>query len=207
MQLNGKSKALGLSVLALTAASVLETPVQAVQLQQGFDGAYAPANWSLAVNGGNGSGSTARDLGSIGLTGSDSGFIAFINTNYTTRALASGPVSFHWEYVSVDTGAYDGFGFLLNNIFTQLALNDSKGSGSAQFNVLAGDIFGFRVFSVDNLTKPGVATISNFSAPVPGPLPFLGVGAAFSYSRRLRRRIGLCNSSVRPHQGSAKALL
>jgi hypothetical protein len=33
------------------------------------------------------------------------------------------------------------------------------------------------------------------SAPVPGPLPLLGVGAAFGYSRKLRMRI---KSSVNP---------
>ena len=32
---------------------------------------------------------------------------------------------------------------------------------------------------------------------VPGPLPILGVGAAFAYSRRLRRRITRANGPVR----------
>ncbi|MCP9911065.1 hypothetical protein KBZ15_14325 [Cyanobium sp. BA20m-p-22] len=54
-------------------------------------------------------------------------------------------------------------------------------------------------------------TISNFNGPtapasvpngptapasVPGPLPILGIGAAFAYSRRLRRRINLAKSPV-----------
>jgi len=77
---------------------------------------------------------------------------------------------------------WDRFGYLLNGSFTQLARNDSQGSGSSQFSVLDGDTFGFRVFTVDNIVGPGVATISNFSAPVPVPLetdalPVVGAAA------------------------------
>jgi hypothetical protein len=52
----------------------------------------------------------------------------------------------------------------------------------------------------------GNTTISNFSAPVPGPLPLLGVGAAFGYSRRLRRRINLSTGPVSSASGSSDQL-
>ena len=55
-------------------------------------------------------------------------------------------------------------------------------------------------------TSSATATISNFSAPVsssapatesvPGPLPILGIAAAFGFSRRLRRRITLAKTPV-----------
>jgi hypothetical protein len=147
---------------------------------------------------------------SITITGSDnggfSGFFGNVNTDYTIAAGLAGPVSFDWSYSSSDCCNYDGFGYLLNGNFTQLAQNDSQGSGSTQFNVLAGDTFGFRVFALDNAGSPGVATISNFSAPVPGPLPLLGVGAAFGYSRCLRRRINLSTGPVSSASGSSDQL-
>lgn len=168
-----------------------------MQLQQDLAGVYAPDNWTFTSVPalGDGSVDTSGAPASITITGSDNGnsseFFSNVNTDYTIAAAASGPVSFDWSYSSTDPDFLDGFGYLLNGSFTQLADNSSQGSGSTQFNVLGGDTFGFRVFATDNDFGPGVATISNFSAPVPGPLPLLGVGAAFGYSRRLRRRINL----------------
>lgn len=125
-----------------------------------------------------------------------------MNSDFTTIAAATGPVSFDWSFFSHRLHSPDGFGYLLNGSFTQLADQSSLGSGSSQFNVLAGDVFGFRAYTLDNEVGAGTATISNFSAPfsdptpVPGPLPLLGAGAAFSCSRRLRRRISLAHGSV-----------
>ena len=65
--------------------------------------------------------------------------------------------------------------------------------------VASGDLFGFSIDGSDGCCGNGNATISNFNGPiasVPGPLPILGVGAAFAYSRRLRRRINLAKSPV-----------
>ena len=112
------------------------------------------------------------------------------------RSALTGPNS------SADFNFYDSLGYLLNGSFTQIADNGSQGSGFSQFNVLAGDTFGFRVFTLDDQFGPGIATISNFSAPVPGPLPLLGVGAAFSYSR-LRRRINLSTGPLSSASGSS----
>jgi len=189
-----QSKALSLLALGIASAAALTPPAKAVQLQQDFAGPYAPANWTLTTNGGDGSVNTAGAPSSITLNGSDSGSNNFINTDYTISAAASGPVSFNWNYSTEDSPGFDGFGYLLNGAFTQLADFDSL--GSSQFNVANGDIFGFRVFSTDDIFGRGTATISNFSAPVPGPLPLLGVGAAFSYSRRLRRRTSLAHGPV-----------
>jgi hypothetical protein len=187
----------GLFALGISGAATLTTPASAVQLQQDFAGAYAPANWILNANGGDGSADTAAAPNSITLIGSSTRGIdpgPPVDTDYTTTAAGSGPVSFDWNYSTFDADGYDGFGYLLNSTFT--FLTDSPSSGSNQFNVVTGDIFGFRVFSVDDAWGEGFATISNFSAPVPGPLPLLGVGAAFSYSRRLRRRTSLTDGSL-----------
>ncbi|QVL53343.1 MAG: hypothetical protein KFB97_02815 [Cyanobium sp. M30B3] len=197
----------------------MASPAHAVQLQQDFAGVYAPANWTFTSDPALGDGSVdiSAAPAAITITGSDNGEILFddegnaiffvnVNTDYTIAAAASGPVSFDWSYSSSDEEVYDGFGYLLNGTFTQLAVNNSQGTGFSQFNVLSGDTFGFRVFATDNQLGPGIATISNFSAPVPGPLPLLGVGAAFGYSRRLRRRINLATGSVSSASGSSDQL-
>lgn len=43
--------------------------------------------------------------------------------------------------------------------------------------------------SCGNLTSYSISPVSSSPAAAPGPLPLLGAGAAFSMSRRLRRRI------------------
>ncbi len=211
-RLSLNSKALNLLALGIASAATFAPPVSAVQLQQDFEGVYAPSNWTFTSDPalGDGSVNTSGAPASITVTGSDNGvpsnFFGNVNTDYTIAVGLAGPVSFDWSYSSSDCCSFDGFGYLLNGSFTQLAQNDFQGSGSTQFNVLAGDTFGFRVFATDNVVGPGIATISNFSAPVPGPLPLLGVGAAFGYSRRLRRRINLSTGPVSSASGSSEQL-
>ena len=201
-----KGKFLGLMTAGLASATLglAASPSHAVTLQTGFAGDYAPANWIFNANGGDGSVNTTGVPSSITLRGNNDGVSSNIFTDYTTTATAGGPVKFDWAYSSTDSGNYDSFGYLLNGIYNQLADNASQGSGTTTFNLAGGDTFGFSVFSLDGQFDPGIATISNFSAPipssapasVPGPLPILGVGAAFAYSRRLRRRINLAKSPV-----------
>lgn len=184
----------------------LAAPSHALTLQSGFAGDYAPDNWTFDANGRDGSVDTTAAPSSITLRGNNDGGVDTY-TNYTTTATADGEVKFDWAYSSNENGPWDSFGYILNvngvyNQLAQLANNDSQGIGTSAFNVLSGNTFGFYVFSIDGSFGPGIATISNFSAPiptpapVPGPLPILGVGAAFAYSRRLRRRINLAKSSV-----------
>jgi hypothetical protein len=107
-------------------------------------------------------------------------------------------VSFDWAFSTDDwLPGFDPFGYLLNGAFTQLTIDDSSltQSGSVSFSVLAGDVFGFRQNSSDSIFGRASTTISNFTAPaVPGPLPLLGAGAAFGWSRQLRKRIGTSGS-------------
>lgn len=202
------ANALRLFVLGVASCAALASPVQAIQLQQGFAGVYAPGSWTFASDSalGDGSVNLAMAPASIELTGSNSGdltgYFSAVNTDFTATAVAAGPVRFDWSFFSQRVHSLDGFGFLLNGIFTQLADQSTLGSGSSQFNVLSGDVFGFRAFTLDNSVGPGIATISNLSAPisgpapVPGPLPLLGVGVAFGCCRRLQRRIRMADGRV-----------
>jgi len=199
--LSHSAKALGFFVLGAASSATLAPSVQAFQLQKDFAGIYTPGNWTFTSNPvlGDGSVDLASAPAAVTLTGSNSrdstAYFGTVNSDYTIRAAAAGPVSFDWSFFSHRVHSPDGFGYLLNGSFTQLADQSSLGSGFSQFNVLVGDVFGFRAYTLDNEVGAGTATISNFSAPisdptpVPGPLPLLGAGAAFSYSRRLRRAI------------------
>ncbi|MFM7732701.1 MAG: hypothetical protein ACKO6F_04410 [Cyanobium sp.] len=145
---------------------------------------------------------TAAAPASITITGSNNEIVNI--RSYTTTAVAAGPVSFTWSYFSTNPG-FNLFGYLLNGNISQLAGN-SMGPVDSQFNVLSGDIFGFGIISQFNSSGPGIATISNFSAPVPGPLPLLGPAVAFGYCLSLRRLSKRANRLVRTELGSGDQL-
>jgi len=184
-----------LAPLALAGATLglAANPAQAITL---FAGPYAPANWTQSI-GGDGSINTSGAPGSIVLNGSNNGSGAQ-NVNFTITAPAAGIVSFDWSYITGETSSFwDPFGYLVNGNFTKLTNSTVKNqSGSSIFSVLQGDVFGFSQRSDDSQGSPASTTISNFNGPtsappssVPGPLPLLGAGAAWGWSRRLRQRI------------------
>ena len=156
---------------------------------------FRSANWTQDV-GGDGSIDTSGAPASIVLNGSDDYTSGLVNTDFSIAAPSAGTVSFKWDYITSDSApGYDHFGYLLNGSYTKLV--DGGGStiqsGSTSFPVLAGDVFGFRQNSEDSTTGRAATTISSFnfgdpSTTVPGPLPLLGAGAAFGWSRRLRNR-------------------
>ncbi|NCQ98561.1 MAG: PEP-CTERM sorting domain-containing protein [Microcystis aeruginosa L211-101] len=160
----------------------------------GFQDAYDPINWTFTNNNADGSVNTTGAPASISLTGGDNGSGSSGTTDYTTTAAAAGTVTFDWNYstADIDGPRWDPFGYLLNGSFTQVT-NNGGGvvqNGTSTFNVLAGDSFGFRIFTDDNRLGPGSVTISNFSAPVPEPSTVLsllvlgGLGAGLKYLKR-----------------------
>jgi hypothetical protein len=166
-----------------------------------FAGYYAPANWTQSIQGDGFINTGGAPVSIILSSANDAPFPPINqNTDFTIAAPLAGTVSFDWAYSTADGPFYDSFGYLLNGDFTQLTDNGGGQvqSGSASFSVLAGDVFGFRQNSFDSCCGRASTTISNFNAPAaPGPLPLLGAGAAFGWSRQLRRRIGT-SGSVRP---------
>jgi hypothetical protein len=157
-----------LSRYALATATIAAVAIPAAA-KADFSGPYAPANWTFQNTGGSTDGSvdTSGAPASITLTGGNSQSSTPGDTNFTIAAVASGLVSFHWSYSSIDTGTYDSANFLLNGNPTFLADNGSQGSGDFSITLIAGNVFGFNVHSVDNNFGPGVLTISSFDAPVP----------------------------------------
>jgi hypothetical protein len=158
----------------------------------GFQDAYDPINWTFTNSNADGSVNTGGAPASISLTGGDNFSFNSGTTNYTTTAAAAGTVTFDWNYSTADDPFFDPFGYLLNGSFIQVT-DDGGGlvqNGTATFNVLAGDSFGFSIATVDNFFGPGSVTISNFSAPIPEPSTVLsllvlgGLGAGLKYLNR-----------------------
>jgi len=164
----------------------------------GFQTPYAPINWTFTNSNADGFVNTGGAPASISLTGGNNGSFKSGTTDYTTTAAAAGTVTFNWNYATVDGPLLDRFGYLLNGSFTQVTNNggDVVQNGTSTFNVLAGDSFGFRISTNDNLGGRGSVTISSFSAPAPVPasvpepstvlslLVLGGLGAGLKYLKR-----------------------
>jgi len=112
---------------------------------------------------------------------------------------------------------YDSFGVLLNGVFDQLTWNGvgpdpypsppspysgtsigpplfqppgavSGGVLSHSVSVVQGDIFGFRINTLDNLADRAGAVITNFAAPIPEPASMLLFGSGLIGLAGFRRR-------------------
>ncbi len=154
-----------------------------------FSGPYAPGNWTFTNNGGDGSVNTAGAPASVQIIGDNGGAPGGQDTDFTIAAAASGTLSFNWLYNTVDTGTWDSAYYLVNGVETFLANNTTPGaSGAVSVPVLAGQIIGFRVRSGDGGIGAADMTITNFSAPIPGPgsLALLGLGGLVMARRRRR---------------------
>jgi hypothetical protein len=84
-------------------------------------------------------------------------------TDITVPVTAAETVSFDWDYVLNDVPGFDSFGYLLNGTYTQLtdpAVGDQ--SGSETVALAAGDVFGFRSQTDDNIFGNNETVISNF---------------------------------------------
>lgn len=127
-------------------------------------------------------------------------------TDLTIAAQAAGTVQFEYSYSAFDFPGADYAGYLRGNVFTQVANITGQASPPGQpvsFNVTAGQLFGFRVGTVDNLGEPGILTISNFdvvtgpvsTVPEPGSAAMLIAGCAALVVRPLfaarRRKVSL----------------
>jgi len=129
-----------------------------------FSGDYNPSNWTLSKNGGDGSVDTQFAPGTIVLTGSDTETGNNIDTDYTVPVVTvcGATIDFDWDYKSIDDPDYDTAFYLLNGGQTFLSTNSGE-NGSESVPVFAGDVFGFRVNTMDDFAGPGVLEVSNFS--------------------------------------------
>jgi len=181
---------------ALFFAAIFLQPAKA-----SFVGDYALSNFTLTNSSSIlpiGSATTPDNGLTVIITGPNNGSGDPGTTDLTIAAAASGQVQFDYSYSTLDDPQLDFAWYQLGGSFIQIADQDGA-SGSVQFMVNAGDIFGFRVSSLDNLGEPGILTISGFSAPssaspVPEPdsVILIGIGAiavvCISQTRRKRAK-------------------
>lgn len=185
----------------LFVAAALCVPTHAAVIFDGtFTGDFATANWSLVLGpSSNGGVYTGGAPASITVDGSnDDGNMLPPDrygdglTTYRITIPSSGTVRFSWQYQTVDTNAsYDIAGFVLNGAYSDLssAVGATSQSGVAQFDVIAGDVFGFFVDPIDN--TGGAASLTISQAPleaIPEPSTFGLLGAALAALCLLRSR-------------------
>lgn len=184
--------------IALSFAAVGAKPAEAA-----FVGAYDPSNWSL-FNRENADGFVETDEpASITLFGGNNNSRSVGITDYLVEAVADGVLSFNWNYLTADAASvYDPFSFVINGIATDELFSSLSKTGEGTFsrNIAAGDIFGFRVFTTDNVGGRGSVTISNFSAPdsasVPEPLTIAGSAIALGFGAWMKRKqAGVANKA------------
>ncbi len=132
--------------------------------QSGFDGNYAPLNWTFNnTNSGDGFINTSGAPSTIDITGGNNGNQSY--AIYDVLVPCDGTISFSWNYSTTDVPLYDKFGVYLNS--TWILLSNDLGSqtqqGFFQIDVYAGDVFSFSIYTTDGLFGRASATISSFT--------------------------------------------
>jgi hypothetical protein len=157
----------------------------------GVIGYYDLANFTLTNSGGflpNGSASSP-DAKTLVLTGTNDGSGLPGVTDLTIAAQATGVLQFTYLFSTLDTPTNEYAGYLLSGAFFPVADTDGE-SGSVNVPLRAGEIFGFRVGSLDDTGGAGVLTVTQFVAPIvpePATGQLLLLGAAAIMARRVRR--------------------
>lgn len=104
-------------------------------------------------------------------------------------------ITFNYFYSSSTPQSYL-FGYSINDKFFQISNpKETEQKGTITFDVAFKDTFGFVQQSINPEKESSASTVisgllvESSPVPIPGPLPVLGVAAAFSCSRKLRKRI------------------
>ena len=109
-------------------------------------------------------------------------------TTYLATATAAATLTFKWTYgtADIDGSAFDPAGYVLNDLFTQLTIDDGflTQNGIVTLTVLAGQSYGFYIDSLD--VALGRAHIAVSETPLPAALLLFasGLGVLRLFSRR-----------------------
>jgi len=133
-----------------------------------FSGLYAPANWGTVAVNSDGQTNTGGAPGNIIMTSGDNQSGLPGTNDFSITVPFTGVISFDWSYSTVDGPFYDYPQFGVNSNFSTVNGFSSNGgltqSGSQPcIPVNQGDVFRFRMYTVDNIVGPGTCTFSSFS--------------------------------------------
>lgn len=137
--------------------------------QNGFAGAYLPANWVLTQSNSNGSVTTTSAPASISMISSNNGSGGAGTINYSVLVSCTGKITFSWAYSTVDGSFYDYPMWAINNGtghffkgYNQFGASTQSGTDTIYVN--AGDILTLQSYSIDNYGGACTTVISNFIA-------------------------------------------
>jgi len=167
-----KLAAILMFAVLISTISGMTLSAEALIPTMGFQFDYDPANWTFNANTGDGFVDESNTPDKIMLTGNDDGQ-SNITTEYETTIGCDGTVSFDWLFDGEPTPGAQGPDFDPSGYFidgTQTQLTDDNGpevqSGSASTPVVAGEVFGFYIHSLDGIVGPGIfVMIDNFKGP------------------------------------------
>ena len=130
---------------------------------QNFTGDYAPENWEINLNGGDG---TVEILASsLLIRGYDESEEEFVYTDAMIEVAESGLISFDWEWTTDDEGPEYDPAFYYNGSW--LNLTDENGAntqgGHVEFEAQKGDRIGFRIDATDGCCGRGYLLVSDFA--------------------------------------------
>jgi hypothetical protein len=148
-------------------------------------------------------GATANGTGACGPSGAIFSSNAVVCTGPNGNVplyFISGPQSFNGNGVMNHASSASGITTWLGGLLGYLAIDSAYVSGSpivssATFNGTTLAALGFTTtgligtWTLNGTSESILVILGAPTAAVPGPLPLLGAGAAFGWSRRLRRRI------------------
>jgi hypothetical protein len=149
------------AITPITATTAATAPVTS----NGFQGAYAPANWIFANDTADGNVNTTNTPASITITGGNNFSTSEGNTNYSITFATNTTVSFNWAYTTTDDAGADYPQVIVNGVASTLQdysiFGSNNQSGTMTVNILAGQTFAFNMFTVDNGGGVGVVIISD----------------------------------------------
>uniref|UniRef100_UPI00404A14A4 leucine-rich repeat protein n=3 Tax=Flavobacterium sp. TaxID=239 RepID=UPI00404A14A4 len=156
------------SEIICAGASITLSPTTGSQsTTNGFVDDFAVTNWTQTSNYSNGS--IVFDDTNVVMVSSDLDVATGLGYNQVTATIPSNTtISFDWSYITTDGAYYDYPQLFLNNNLTVFnGFNNTFGgansqSGSQTIQLQSGDVFGFRMVTIDNLNGSATVTISNF---------------------------------------------
>ena len=177
MQKNSLSLFLISALFGIFSSGFLGFNQDAFAHTMGYKDQYAPDKWKLTLDDSDGYLGFHTDV-SINLVGGDDDTKEGLpgDTDYKLKEEipCDGTIKFDWifdgEEVTEGSGPlYDPSGYLINGVFHQVTLNfgGEVQSGSEFVPVSEGDVFGFRIHSLDNIVGPGIfVELNNFEGPL-----------------------------------------